>query len=52
MTTGQAWVRRAVLLTAALVLLTPDAIGLGAIALLLCESLTATSQAIAARKRS
>jgi hypothetical protein len=52
MTTGQAWARRAALLTAALVLLTLDAIALGAIALLLCESVGAASQGIAVRKRS
>jgi len=52
MTTGQAWVRRATLFTAAFVLLPPDAIGLGAIAVLLYESVGAGSQRIVVRQRS
>ena len=47
MSPGQAWVRRAVVFTAALVLLSPDAMGLGAIAVLLYESFGAASQLIA-----
>ena len=52
MSVNRAWMRRATIFTAALVLLSPDAMGLAAIAVLLYESVSVASEEIAVRKRS
>ena len=52
MDVNQAWLRRAIVFTAALVLLSPDAIDLAAIAVLLYESVGAASQRIVVTLRS